>query len=273
MRFIKFIAVALVWCCIPVLAHGQSGNSYQEYRLGPMDVVTIEVQGEDEIKGEYRVTTGGMIDLGFYGDVEVAGLSETQLSDRITATLKEFLLRPIVRVRIDEFNSKPISVLGAVSNPGKLPIPGPLSLLNAIIEAGGFTNEAGSTLTVVRRAENGLTSTLQIPVDQLQAGASRYDIPVFSNDVITVSKVAPIYIYFQGSVENVGRQDWAEQTPITLGAAIAYAGGPSERASSKAVVRRTGKDGKTETLKVNYRANPGFQLLNGDVVEIKESFF
>ena len=271
MRF--FQAIVISACCTLSVAQGQTGSSYQEYHLGPMDVVRVVVQGEDEIAGDYRVTTGGMIDLGFYGDIPVAGLSESQLADRITDTLEQFILHPIVRVRIEEFNSKPISVLGAVKNPGKLGIPGPVKLLNAIIEAGGFSEGVGSTITVVRRAENGLTDTLEIPIDALQTGVGNYDIPVFSNDVITVSEVDPIYIYFQGSVATSGRQEWPEQQPITLGAAIAYAGGPSERASSKAIIQRQVPGQAAKTIKVNYRSNPDFRLQHGDVVEIKESFF
>ncbi len=265
---IIFLSLVLSAGC----AWAQAEDLYREYRLGPMDVVSVDIQGEDELAGDYRVTAGGVINLPFYGPVEVRGLTEGETAQAIAEVLGEYLLRPVVRARIVEFNSKPISVLGAVNEPGKLDVPGPISLLNAVVEAGGLAETAGSTLTVVRRADNGLTASLTVPVDALQAGEPRYDIPVVSNDIITVSAVDELYIYLQGSVEMAGRQEWTDGNPITLAAAIARAGGPSDRASSKVIVRRPTAGG-LEEIRVDLREQPDFLLHNGDVVEVKESFF
>ncbi len=268
----NFIVLGLsVFCAMA--APAQTRTSYAEYLLGPMDVVHIDVQGEDEIEGEYRVTSAGTIHLPFYGSVHVSGLSESEAEEAVSEALGEYLRRPVARVRIKEFNSKPISVLGAVKEPGKLDVPGPISLLNAIIEAGGFSADAGSSLTVVRRAPNGLTDRLVVPIAALEEGQYRYDIPIFSNDIITVSELEPIYVFVQGAVARSGRQEWRAGEPITLTAAIAFAGGPSERASSKVVIRRNAGAGSLDRIRVDYKARPDFLLHSGDVVEVKESFF
>jgi len=251
------------------------------YRVGAKDLIEVRVEEDAELNREERVSDGGSISLPRIGSVLVTGLTPPEIEAEIKTRLEaRFLRRATVTVRIREFRSKPISVLGAVMNPGDLGFSGRWSLLQALTAAGGLAPTHGSSIFVLRRAENGLTRQLEIPVQGLIGRADpKFNIPIFSNDLIRVPSAVEITIYCLGEVAQPGALTFTDRTRITLLAAIATAGGLTDRSSPKIRIRRPdGTSGKSEELVVDYKAilqgdAPDVELFEGDVVVVKESFF
>lgn len=114
------------------------------YTLGPDDVVEIDVQGHPEFSGQYNVTPEGIIQYQYLGDIQVEGLTKNELQEKLTSLLTEYLNEPKVVVRMVQYRSKYVYVMGEVGRPGKYPLNGPsITVRDALIMAGLPNNRAG----------------------------------------------------------------------------------------------------------------------------------
>lgn len=250
------------------------------YRIGPRDEVAIRVFEEPKLNVDLRVDDDGTIRLPLVGRVEAEGLTEDELTLRLKEVLEEELLqRASVSVEVLEYRARPISVLGAVQRPGSLNTSGRLTLLEALTAAGGLASSHGDEVHVLRRASNGLTDQIEIPVADLLIRADPdFNIPIFSNDLINVPAAVDVTIYCLGEVSSPGAITFKSTERLTLLAAIARAGGLTERASKKLLIKRQTPDGGTEEIQVRYKRiisgrQPDPELRPGDVIVVKESFF
>lgn len=270
--------IAILIASMPAAAQDEvSGGSY---RIGPRDKVSIQVFEEDALSGEFTVNEDGSIRLPLVGNVSAQGLTEDGFAARLKEILEEGLLqRASVSVEVLEFRSRPISVLGAVREPGSLNFPGRLTLIEAITAAGGLADGHGRSVHVLRRAPNGLIDQVTVPVDALLVRADpSVNLPIFANDLINVPPASEVTIYLLGEVSNPGAITFKSTDRLTLLAAIARAGGLSERASNKVRIQRPGPDGKMTEITARYKRilsgdEPDPELRDGDVIVVKESFF
>ena len=143
---------------VPTVARAQSSTGY---RIGPKDLIEIKVFEVPELNIERRVSEEGTINLPLIGDVPVKGLTDVELAARLKALLEsKYVQRASVSVQVREFRSAPISVIGAVKQPGNLAFSGRWTLLEALSAAGGLTEDHGDKIYVLRRAENGLSDQI-----------------------------------------------------------------------------------------------------------------
>ena len=249
------------------------------YRIGPGDLIEIRVFEEPQLNVERRVSAQGAIDLPLIGDFTAARLTETELATRLKEHLESlYLQRASVTVQVKEIVSQPISVIGAVNSPGNLQRSGRLTLIEALTAVGGVTSDA-RYVYILRRAENGLSDQIQIDLeDLLVRNDPVVNVPVFGGDVINVPAGRSVTVYFLGEVGSQGSLEFSEAERPTLLAAIARAGGLGERAASKLIIRRRGRDGTQQEIEVNFRRildgkDPDVELRDGDIIVVRESFF
>ena len=252
-----------------------------DYRIGPKDLLNISVFGLDELSKTVRVSEEGKITFPPLGGVEVEGLTKVELEKKLSQLLEEkYLQNPQVTVFIMEYQSKRVSVLGAISNPGPYELLGRQTLLQIISQAGGITNEAGNEIIVIRQHDDGASTSLKISIDDLiLKGDARLNIPLQLNDVINIpiDKIVNIYVF--GQVRRPGALGVRRSNIPTLLQAIGQAGGFSERASKgKVLIKRIDDDGKEIRIKVNVKSiikgkRKDIQLLENDVVIVPETVF
>ena len=264
--------------CAPALAQGPVASA--DYRLGPKDRLKVEVFEVPELNAEARVADDGTVTLPVLGAVPASGLTADELAASIEQRLEaDYVNRATVRVELTEVLSKTVTVLGAVAKPGTLGHPGRWTLLEAITAAGGLTAEHGDVIRVQRRAANGLTDQVTLPLEDL---AQRLDpslnLPVFPDDVINVERTRTVTIYLLGEVTTAGAMQFKSTEPVTLLTVIARAGGLTDRASPKLRIKRRGDDGLMHEIEANYRRildgqDPDLDLEDGDILVVKESFF
>src|SRR5436305_1990608 len=195
----------------PVEASAGPGTSKNPgYRIGPRDLLAIRVFETPELSVERRVSEDGDVNLPLVGDVQVAGLSETETAQKIKGVLEAKLLQGAsVAVQVMEFRARPISVIGAVRLPGSLSFSGRWTLLEALTAAGGLTESHGNLIYVLRRADTGLTDQVAIPADDLLVRADpKLNIPIFAGDLINVPGAVDVTVYCLGQVH----QPWADVT-------------------------------------------------------------
>jgi len=172
------INLILSFGCSPIYNKEEMPVRYTpplEYLIGPEDSLEVAVWRTQDLTREVLVRPDGMISLPLIGDIKASGLSATQLSQRITASLQGLLEDPKVTVIVKEVNSHYVYVLGEVAHRGKLSLKSHTTVLQAISLAGGFTPYASKNdLRVIRRVldKNGTNREIQIPVqyDDLLSG-------------------------------------------------------------------------------------------------------
>lgn len=280
----KQIAVLLsVLACLtaasPGAASPQERSGVSTYTVGPRDLLKVQVYEDDKLSGDRRVAEDGTISMPLLGDIQVAGKTPAEIAAQLKRLLEEkYMQRASVDVQIQEFQSRPISVLGAVQRPGNLAFSGRGTLLEALTAAGGLSESHGRYLYVLRRADNGLSDQVAIDLNELLAqGDPRANIPIFANDLINVPPAVDVTVYCIGEVVRPGVLTFKSSERITLLAAIAHAGGMTDRAGRILVKRADPADGPGE-LTVDYKRilagkAPDVELRPGDVIVVKESFF
>jgi polysaccharide export outer membrane protein len=95
------------------------------------------------------------------------------------------LIAPHVSVRVQEYNSRRVSVIGAVREPGSYPIGSRMGVVEAVSLAGGFTALANRDATLLTRRIEGELRTFSVPVDRISSGQEP-DVTVRAGDILHV---------------------------------------------------------------------------------------
>ncbi len=158
------------------------------------DEIDVQVYREPELSGLFKLGAAGEIRHSLIGVVPLAGQTVAGAEAELTRRLgKDYLVNPRVIVKLAATQGAQVVVLGEVKKPGVYPLPfgEPLTLLQAIAGAGGFTDLASpDRVSLVRRLPDGGQTTLKIRVSDLLGGKGRQpDVPLEPNDVIMVPQV------------------------------------------------------------------------------------
>ncbi|MFW6067495.1 MAG: polysaccharide biosynthesis/export family protein [Myxococcota bacterium] len=140
--------------------------------LGVGDIFEVRVYGEEDLTGRYSVAEDGSIDFPLIGRLEVRDMKPPEVANLLEEKLVEmgYLRSPHVSILVEEYRSKRISVVGAVSEPGSYPVTPGMTIMQAISSAGGFTALANqNSTTVTRRIEDELTR-IRVPAGRIQRG-------------------------------------------------------------------------------------------------------
>jgi polysaccharide export outer membrane protein len=252
-----------------------------EYVVGPGDILQVTVYGNEELSRAPTVQPNGTIGLPLLGDVAVTGLSPSAIQRKLTALLaRDFLVNPQVEVKVKEYQSQFVSVVGEVNNPGRKPLRGRTRLFDVLIEAGGFTPRASGEVVITRREgtfdNGGHSLRLQF------SGASpapkdlvNLEVPLQNGDLITAS--AKYYVTVEGEVVRPGRYPLEEET--TISTAVIAAGGLTRFAKNDVRIRRVSPEtGKTEILEADLKAirngkETDLLLRPNDVITVPRKLF
>ncbi|HEY3817156.1 MAG TPA: polysaccharide biosynthesis/export family protein [Polyangiaceae bacterium] len=158
--------------------------------VGAGDVFEVSVLGEKDLPKEYRVQPDGSVDFPYVDRLQVAGLEPQQIEELIKKQLveKKILVAPQVTLVVKQYNSKKISVIGAVNKPGSIPWTDGIKLVEAISLSGGFTSLGDANHVVLtRNVGGGKTVTAIVSVDDITDG-KQSDPPLQAGDTIKVDQ-------------------------------------------------------------------------------------
>ena len=157
-----------------------------DYRIGPQDLIEIQVFGIENLKREVRVNSTGAISLPLIGAVILGGLTGQEAEALIAAKYeKDYLQDPQVSVFIKEFTSQRITVEGAVAKPGIYPIRGQTTLMQAIAIAGGQGQLPDLNEVMVYRREGNEKKVMTFDLVKIRAGEIE-DPSLVNEDVVVV---------------------------------------------------------------------------------------
>ncbi|MGH9658598.1 MAG: polysaccharide biosynthesis/export family protein [Bryobacteraceae bacterium] len=113
------------------------------YIIGSKDVLLIRVWREPELSGPVVVRPDGRITLQLLNEVQAAGLTPQELSAVIRKGLAaNYMNKPEVTVTVTAIHSKEYFIQGEVMRPGAYPLLVPTTVLEALVNAGGFRDFA-----------------------------------------------------------------------------------------------------------------------------------
>jgi polysaccharide export outer membrane protein len=249
------------------------------YRLGPNDEIAVQVLEDQSLDGPRRVSSSGTVVLPLVGEIPVQGKTANEVAALIEATLeRSYLQQATVGVLVTEHRSQPVSVTGAVGQPGNVYLDGPWRLSRVIAAAGGLAAANQGTARIRRTAANGLSDEVEIDLRALlDRDDTSLDVPVLAHDAITVPVAADITVYFLGEISSQGAVTIKGTERATLLTAIARAGGLTDRAASKLVIRRNRMEDQPIEIEANFRRilagnDPDIELQDGDLIVVKEAF-
>lgn len=181
-----------------------------EYEVDPPDVLSIRAPGRPELDAElqgvrgtgpgvqvnlgtnigatYRVRPDGKIMLYRIGEVYVAGMTPSEISDELTRRYREFYRDVNVVVDVAQYNSKFIQVIGQVGRQGRIPYTGRESLIQVLADVGLLETAWGEKVQIVRGSpEEGKTKVLTINVwDMIENGRVKHNVLLAEGDTIHV---------------------------------------------------------------------------------------
>ena len=161
------------------------------YLLAPNDLVSVTVFQEVDLATRSRVGNDGNISVPLIGSVNVGGKSVDEAAQMIRGRLaRGYLVNPQVNVGVIEFAKRLVTVLGQVQKGGTFEFPnqGPLSLLQAIGLAGGYSKLANPAKIIVKRRVNGKEVVMQLNGKALAGNTSAQPFEVLPGDTITVAE-------------------------------------------------------------------------------------
>jgi polysaccharide export outer membrane protein len=251
-------------------------------RIGASDLVAVSVYDAPELTRTVRVGADGLMRLPMLKRrIKAEGLMPAELEVAIASALvaEQLIVDPFVTVTIAEYNSRPISVAGAVKQPLTFQASGPVTLLEAITKAGGLAPEAGPEI-LVSRAQSGpdgsVTSLVQriLVRGLIDAADPALNITLIGGEEIRVPESGKVYVI--GNVKKPGAftvQDGVESTVLKM---LALSEGLMPYASKDAYIyRREANGGKNEIQiplsKIMDRKAPDAALLANDILYVPDN--
>lgn len=268
-----------------------------DYTVGPDDVLEVKVYDEEDLSRTTQVTSRGTIALPLLKDVHVAGLTASQVAEKLEALYgADYLHSPQVFVSVKEFRSKTVQVLGAVKNPGVYTLRGRSAVLDVLGLAGGISEAGGASLLLLRPPERGAHDPEAARKRELAAGNAAFkegvepitvdvhrllvegdvgqNLEVKGGDTVFVPRGGEIYVL--GEVRNPGSVKFEEG--MTLTQAISKTNGFTKTASKGRVqIVRVENEKKTQydvnVKRIEAGKERDFVLQSRDLVVVPESIF
>jgi polysaccharide export outer membrane protein len=236
--------------------------------LGSGDVLRITVYGSPDLATEARVADSGTVTMPLVGQVQVAGLSVPAAEKKIAGLLDSggYVKKAQVNILVTTIQSAQVSVLGQVNRPGRYPMDGKRSLMEALAQAGGIGPEGGDTVTLIRTRDGKTTSETIDIIKMVQSGDFGHDYALAPNDVVYVERAPRFYIY--GEVQRPGPARL--ERGMTVVQALAAGGGLTPRGTERGMrIKRRDASGQLQVISV--KQDDLLQV--DDVVYVKESLF
>lgn len=236
-----------------------------DYRLGPGDVVYIDIYGASQKQDECSVTPDGYINISGYGPVQVEGLTVAQANSRLKATVGNRFAGSSIKLSVGQTKTITVHVFGDVQNPGSYTLSAFATVFNALYMAGGPT-ETG-TLRNIKVLRNGRPLTTVDIYDYILNGNLKGNIRLASEDVIYVETYECL-VNVTGKVKRPMYYEMkSNESVATL---LKYAGGFTGDAYEDVVrlIRKKGEGGMYSFHSLNEFERGTFQLCDGDSVDV-----
>ncbi len=181
-------------------------NATPEYRIAAGDRLRIQYLLTPELNEVSLVAPDGQVALRAAGRVDVAGRSISEAEAAITQASRRYLTNPVVTLGLEEAAGSVVLVGGMVRNPGQHPLPARRGALEAVIRAGGFTDEARlNEVVLIRRGPGDLPMLRTLDLRGFVSGTVPEDVPLAAGDIVYVprSRIAEVNLWIDQYVNRL----------------------------------------------------------------------
>jgi polysaccharide export outer membrane protein len=123
------------------------------YKVGPGDILNIDVWHEPQFTGVYTVHSDGKITMKLVGELDAGDKTPNQIQDIVKTALGKYVLNPLVTVTVQEVVSKKYYLDGMANRPGEYALVTPTTVFEAISRAGGLQEFANAKKIYVLRGD------------------------------------------------------------------------------------------------------------------------
>jgi polysaccharide biosynthesis/export protein len=159
------------------------------YIIGPGDTLDVFVWRNPELSVTVPVRPDGKISTPLVEDMVAVGKTAPQLARDMEKVLSEYVRSPKVNIIVKNAASafSLVKVVGQVTHPQELPYREGMTVLDAILAAGGLTQFASGNRSRIVRVENGKETVIHVKLDNLVNGGDvRQNVPLKPGDVLVV---------------------------------------------------------------------------------------
>lgn len=259
---------------IPAKTTGdEPANDVASDVIGEGDQLLVTVFGQPDLTADVTIGESGVITLPLVGTVEVKGKTALEIASIFAKKLEQgqYIKNPRVSIKVIQQLSRTFSVLGEVLRPGRYPLQGQISILEALSLAGGVSQKAEKSLRILRREPGKPASELQEYASiKLELDASKLPPELAQkiqpNDVLFVPQQKNFYVY--GEVRRPGIYPMEEDLNVMR--VLSIGGGVTERGSiRRIIIHRKTESGELREISAGITD----KVQPGDVVFINERIF
>lgn len=223
-------------------------------RLGPDDLVELDVANSPELSRSFRLSSDGTLSLPLLKQpLHADGLTPNQLAQELRQALMEqnLLLDPTVVVSVLEYRSRPVSVIGAVLHPTTFQATGNVTLLSGLATAGGLSPTAGSVILITTESPTGVATTRSIATKDLLEGAEGSNPLLRGGEEIRVPEGGKVFV--AGNVNRPGMYAMQNDADTTVVKAVTLSAGLAPYSGNVAYIYRyksSGTDSEGERIEL-----------------------
>ena len=256
-----------------------------EYRVGPLDLLEVSSHLGDKVTMTPVTVDGrGRISYSFVDNLQVSGLTPTQIDQELTKRLAQFIRNPRVHVQVKEFRSKAASVMGELSSirsstygkaaSGRIYLQGKTYLTDLIALGGGYTVDADiKNIKLIRGGDTYLINLFDI----IEKADENQNVIIDDKDVVNIPELPQFgeRVYVLGEVNYQGIYPLKDAQDL-LGA-LSLAGNSTRLAKEEntLIVRGYGEGKKPLVMMTDLKAllrkadlSQNIKLSNGDLVYV-----
>src|SRR5215208_3202020 len=164
-------------------------NFFNTYRLGPEDVISVEVFNQDRYSRKgITIPPSGRVSLTLIpGGVFVNGKTVDEVAEIVKKRYDEYIIDPQVTVSLEKASSYRYSVIGDVGQPGIRLMNHRMTVTEAIAESGGVLDTGDkSKVYVLRRQPTGVLAQIPVNISAIYKGKAADNTFLLPGDQIVV---------------------------------------------------------------------------------------
>lgn len=259
------------------------------YKLGPGDILSLDVYGMTDLKSEAEINPAGLVALPLVGEINAGGMSLSDFRSSLAKSLSRFVRNPQITLSVKQYQANRVSVIGEVTKPGVYPLKRTGQLLTELLsEAGGRTDKASSRIILLpapkRSAQVQQVAMLnpnnpstevagvEIDMDQLMGRVDMRPllVPLVAGDTIILPEMGTYEV--DGEVTKPGSYKLSSRTS-TLGAIAAAAGLTyAAKVDGVELIRDIGSGKKASKVlnveEIALRGAKDLRLRDGDILRV-----
>ena len=188
-------------------------NNFYRYIIGKGDVLNISVTDVEDIKGEFKVSEDGTINLPYVGKLLIADLTKLEAEDLLTKTLSEYYQSPEVIFEIKDFKSRYAYITGEVEKPQSILLTEKeINIVDAILLAGYIKDQKSYDKKALLRRNNEIfTIDLYKLMNEIEI---KYNIYLREDDILHIQRKSEDKVYVFGEA-NQGTYSLFDNVTLT----------------------------------------------------------